>query len=349
MADNNRLAKDMEAIQRTDIDWTKLREKSILITGATGLLGSMLCRTLSYYNMKQGWNVKIYALARNAARAKDTLRDIASDTNLIFVEQDIKAEIRIADPIDYIVHTACPTKSKFFVEHPVETIGAIVNGTQNILEFAKRKKCRSVVYLSSMEAYGQVLHENKLQPENVGYINPLSLRSSYSEGKRIAETICAGYAAEYDIPVKIIRLAQTFGPGISREDNRVFAQFLRSAMAGEDIVMFTEGGSKRMYLDTMDAVNAILIVLMKGKNGIVYNAANVDSYCSVREMAEMVVQKFGTGRNSVRIDRSGDVGQYPPDNMLKLDVTALVELGWKAQYGLLDMYQRMIDDMELEA
>lgn len=349
MTDYNRLAKDMESLQQLDIDWMQLEGKSILITGVTGLLGSMLCRTLSHYNLKQGWNIRIYAMARNASRAKDMLQDIADDSNLIFVEQDIEAEIHITDPVDYIVHTACPTKSNYFIEHPVETIRAIVNGTQNILEFAKRNKCQSAVYLSSMEAYGQVLHENILQPEEVGYINPLSLRSSYSEGKRIAETICVSYAKEYDIPVKIIRLAQTFGPGIPREDNRVFAQFLHSALAGEDIVMFTEGGSKRMYLDTMDAVKAVCAVLLRGKNGCVYNAANEDSYCSIREMAELVIQNFGTGHNGVRIDRSRNVGQYPPDNMLKLDVTPLKELGWKAQYSLPDMYQRMADDMKPEA
>lgn len=332
-----------------DIDWAQLREKSILITGATGLLGSMLCRTLSYYNTKQGWNNKIYALVRSAAKAKDMLQDIAADPNLIWIEQDIEAEIHMADKADYIIHTACPTKSRFFVEHPVETISAIVNGTRNILELARRCECISVVYLSSMEAYGQVLHENLLQPEDVGYINPLSLRSSYSEGKRMAEAICMGYAAEYGIPVKIIRLAQTFGPGIPREDNRVFAQFLHSALSGEDIVMFTEGGSKRMYLDTMDAVRAIFVVLMRGENGHVYNAANEDSYCSIREMADLVIRNFGTGRNGVRVDRSRDVGQYPPDNMLKLDVSALRKLGWKARYSLTDMYRRMVDEMELEA
>ena len=213
----------------------------------------------------------------------------------------------------------------------------------NVLDFAKKVDCKSVVYLSSMEAYGQVLHENLLKPEDVGYINPLSLRSCYPEGKRMAENLCVGYFSEYGIPVKVIRLAQTFGPGIPANDSRVFAQFIRSVQNGEDIVMFTEGGAKRMYLDTMDAVSAVLTVLLKGESGQVYNAGNPANYCSIREMAQLVIREFGSDTSKLVIDRSRDVGQYPPDNMLFLDVAPLQELGWCPKYDLKDMYKRMIE------
>ncbi len=339
------LKEDIATIFNSNMKVENLNNKTFLITGVTGLIGSMLCRTLSCVAKQENLTVKILGMARNEKKAKEILADVMENSNITIVEQDISMPIQLEDKVDYIIHTACPTASNMFITKPVETIQAIVIGTANVLEFAKEVHCQSVVYLSSMEAYGQVLHENLLKPEDVGYINPLSLRSCYPEGKRMAENLCMAYVSEYEVPVKIVRLAQTFGPGILANDTRVFAQFIRSALAGENIVMFTEGGSKRMYLDTMDAVSAVFKVLFQGKSGTVYNAGNVENYCSIKEMAELVIREFGQGKSKLVIDRSKDVGQYPPDNMLFLDVSPLQELGWKAKYNLKDMYTRMIQGM----
>ncbi len=311
----------------------------ILVTGATGLIGSMLCRTLCMVSERDELDLKICALARNTEKAAKVLADVIEDNN-ITIANDLSS---IDFKVDYIIHTACPTKSDFFVNNPVETIQTIVGGTQDILEFAKEQNVKSVVYLSSMEVYGLITEEKKLAPEDIGYVNNLSLRSSYPEGKRLAELLCVSFFNEYNVPVKVVRLAQTFGPGIPKEDNRVFAQFIKAAVSGEDIVMHTRGRSKRMYIDTIDAVSAILTVLCKGENGAVYNAGNEDNYCSIKEMADMVIKEFGTGENKVVIDQKLDNGQYPPENILLLDVDELRKLGWKPTYNLKDMYQRMLD------
>ena len=322
-----------------------LKNKTILITGATGLIGSMCCKALSEIGKNNDLGLTVVALARNAKRAEEVLADVMENQNIVLCDQPLTSALHFDEKIDYIIHTACPTASNTFITQPVETVQAIVNGTMNVLELAKQTGCESVVYLSSMEAYGQILHEDLLSPENVGYVNPLSLRSCYPEGKRMAENLCIGYYSEYQVPVKAIRLAQTFGPGIPVSDGRVFAQFIRSALNGENIVMFTEGGAKRMYLDTMDAVNAVITVLLKGESGQVYNAGNPATYSSIREMAELVIREFGNGKCELVIDRSKDVGQYPPDNMLNLDVSPLMNLGWKPKYELKEMYTRMIDNV----
>ena len=327
------------------INLDPLNSTTLLVTGATGLIGSMTCKVLSCIGLEQNLNIKIIAMVRNISKAHETFSDVMVNGNITFLEQDVTEPINLSETVDYIIHTACPTASNTFITKPVETIQAIVCGTMNIMEFAKENGCESVVYLSSMEAYGQILHENLLKPENVGYINPLSLRSCYPEGKRMAENLCVGYFSEYGVPVKVIRLAQTFGPGIPVTDNRVFAQFIRSVRSNENIVMFTEGGSKRMYLDTMDAVSAVLTVLLKGESGQVYNAGNPSNYCSIKEMAELVIREFGNGSSKLVIDRSKDVGQYPPDNMLYLDVAPLQALGWNPLYDLKTMYERMINMM----
>ena len=327
------------------INLDPLNSTTLLVTGATGLIGSMTCKVLSCIGLEQNLNIKIIAMVRNISKAHETFSDVMVNGNITFLEQDVTEPINLSETVDYIIHTACHTASNTFITKPVETIQAIVCGTMNIMEFAKENGCESVVYLSSMEAYGQILHENLLKPENVGYINPLSLRSCYPEGKRMAENLCVGYFSEYGVPVKVIRLAQTFGPGIPVTDNRVFAQFIRSVRSNENIVMFTEGGSKRMYLDTMDAVSAVLTVLLKGESGQVYNAGNPSNYCSIKEMAELVIREFGNGSSKLVIDRSKDVGQYPPDNMLYLDVAPLQALGWNPLYDLKAMYERMINMM----
>lgn len=339
------LKADIERLLEMNVDWNGFSEKTVLVTGASGLIGSMACRILSYIAVRLAFKIKIVALSRNSSKTMTLLHDVLNNNNIIFEEQDIVETIKLPYKSDFIIHTACPTASNTFLNSPVETIEAILLGTENILKYAKDVKCESVLYLSSMEAYGQILHESPLNPEDVGYINPLSLRSCYSEGKRMAENMCQAYCAEYQIPVKIIRLAQTFGPGIPETDNRVFAQFIRSVRESKDIVMYTDGKSKRMYLDTLDAVAACFIVLLKGEIGGVYNAGNPETYCSVREMAELVIDEFGNGSSSLIIDHSKNKGQYPPDNMLFLNVKPLKDLGWLPHYNLKCMYKRMIDSM----
>lgn len=343
------LEQDMRRILSMKADWNEFQNAAVLVTGATGLIGSMVCRTLSRLSVLKQWNMTILALARNVEKAEETLADVTENGNILFLQQDVTERLHTEGPVDFIIHTASPTKSQFFVNQPVETLQSIITGTVNILELAKEKNSRSVVYLSSMEAYGQVTEEKLLGEEQLGYINPVAPRSSYPEGKRAAEAFCAAYAKEYGIPVKIVRLAQTFGPGIPADDNRVFVQFYRSASAGEDIVMYTTGGSKHMYIDTMDAVSATLLLLTEGESGQVYNVANDDNYCSIKEMAELVIAVFGNGTNSLRIDTSKNTGQYPAEHKLKLDVSKLKALGWEAQYDMKQMYRRMIEDMQEDA
>lgn len=346
MKDNSFLEQDIQHMLAMPVDWHSLKNASILVTGSTGLVGSMLCRTISMLSAREGLDITIIAHARDEKKAREMLSDVEGNHNIIFMTQDITRPFKWDGSVDHIIHTACPTKSGYFVSYPVETLDSIVMGTVNALEFAKEKHCRSFIYLSSMEVYGEVVDEKLLKEDDIGYLDPLSPRSSYPEGKRCAEAFCAAYAKEYGVSAKIIRLAQTFGPGIPADDNRVFAQFLKSAVSGEDIVLFTNGGTKHMYIDTVDAVSAILIVLTQGGSGEVYNAANEANYCSIKEMAELVLTCFGNGSNGLRIDLSKNNGQYPKEHKLRLDTSKLRALGWEPQYDLKNMYIRMKKEME---
>ena len=343
--DNIVLKEDLERIvQKDSIPWEQLKGKTILVTGGTGLIGYNLICALAFADIKMQLGLQVVALVRDVARATDKFHKLLKDwKQLQFIKGCTEETCEINMDIDFIVHGASPTASKFFIESPVETIKTAVTGTMNMLDLAKEKKVTGFVYLSSMEIYGSPKTEDKLTEEDLGYLNPLNVRNCYPEGKRMCEALVASYASEYQVQAKTIRLAQTFGAGVDKSDVRVFAEFARCANDGKDIVLLTDVASKRAYLYTMDAVSAILTVLLKGKPGCAYNAANEATYCSVKEMAELVAKEISQGKSQVIIKNDKEASKkYPPAHFYNLCTTRLQELGWKAEYSLVAMYHRMM-------
>ena len=154
-------------------------------------------------------------------------------------------------------------------------------------------------------------------------------------------------ASQYGVPSKVVRLTQTFGPGVQYNDGRVFAEFARCAIEGRNITLHTKGETKRSYLCTEDAVNAILTVLLKGQDGEAYNAANEDTYCSIYEMAKLVANECAGGKIKVVIEETdASTFGYAPTLHMNLDSKKIRHLGWEPKDGLLDMYSKMIDSMK---
>lgn len=315
----------------------QLTKSTFLVTGATGLIGSLLIRCLLALDEQ----IKIYAPVRNLKKA-EALFDEWQKEYIQFVECDlVEYDYGLLEKIDYIVHCAAPTSSKFFVEHPVETSEIIVDGTKKMLQLARQKQVKGMVYLSSLEVYGE-LHDDScpIKEDFQGYLDPMSVRSSYPMAKRATENLCCLYSSEYEVPVKIARLTQTTGAGIAKDDSRIIAQFARLAAQGRDIALHTTGESARPYCYVTDSVSALLYVLLKGTSGECYNVANESTYISARDMAEYIHEHINPN-SQVRIELADNMG-YAPPTKLRLDTKKLKDLGWQPRYGLKEIYERLI-------
>ncbi|MDE5670154.1 MAG: NAD-dependent epimerase/dehydratase family protein [Eubacterium sp.] len=342
------LQKDFDEIVESNTPFDELNGKTVFITGATGLIGSQFIKSLACYNRKKGSDIKLVAFVRSAEKAQKVFGDIP---NIEFVIGNITDKIEYKGDVDYIVHGASATSSKYFVEHPVETIKTAIDGTTSVLEFAKEKKVEGFVYLSSLEVYGTPNEKSVLIGEDdYGYIDPLNVRSSYSEGKRMVECLCCSYAGEYNVPIKIARLSQTFGAGVEYNDGRVFAEFARCAIEKKDIVLHTQGNTVRSYCYTTDAVSAITYILLKGKTGEAYNVTNMSTACSIKEMAQLVCDIFEDSGIQVKIDIPDNIASfgYNPEMIIRLDSSKLEGLGWKASVSIEEMFKRLVASMKNE-
>lgn len=338
----------MNKIQREDIqDFVSLfplrellHNRTILITGATGLIGSNLVHCLLALDCK----IKVVAPIRDLKKAVRIFSQNELE-NIRLIECDIVSyNYDALCDIDFIIHCAAPTASKYFIEHPVETFDVIYSGTKVLLNYARKRQIKGFVYLSSLEVYGEIYDDSKpVCEDSQGYLDIMAVRSSYPMAKRAAENLCCLYAAEYGVPVMVARLTQTTGAGIALDDNRVIAQFARLATYGNDIVLHTTGESARPYCYTTDAVSAILYILFKGQKGNVYNVANENTYISARDMAEFVRVNFNPSIK-VRVELKNDMG-YAPVTKLNLSTEKLKGLGWLPRYGLYEIFDRLIKSL----
>ncbi len=323
-----------------DIPWEKLSNKTVFITGGTGLIGTTIVNALIVANKKYNLHLNVYVLVRNRNKAES--RFIFSDSIKLIIGEIEHIPV-LNTKIDYIIHAACPTSSRYFVEKPVETIQTMLCGTRNVLDLATDNNLDGLIFLSSMEVYGFPQKGSKVTENDIGSFNVTDVRNSYPISKIMSENMVMAYFLEYNVPSFIIRLSQTFGPGIDYNDNRVFAEFARCAIEHKDIVLKTNGDTERSYLYTSDAAIGILTVMLKGTKGSIYNLTNNNTYCSILEMAKMVAS---IGNINVRIEPQDIVKfGYAKVLYMDLDTSKVKKLGWHPDVLLSEMYERLILSM----
>ena len=315
---------------------TELKGKTIAVTGSTGLLGACMVRCLLALKAQRGVNLHIVAVARNMEKAVRLFGEECEELSYYQYDFSATEPFQPKRRVDYLFHFAAPTASKDFIEKPVETMNTVYMGMQNILNYAEQAKLESLVLASTLEVYGTITDDSTpLTEDKQGYLNPMATRSSYPLAKRAAEGLCHNYAVEKQVKVKVARLAQTFGAGVSKQDNRVFAQFARSVIHNEDIILHTTGELSRCYCYTTDAISAMLYILLKGEDGTAYNVANEATYISIRQMAELVAKTFNPDHVHVVIEMQEGLG-YSPTTKLRLDTQRIQSLGWTPYYNIKD-------------
>ena len=313
------------------------RNKTVVVTGATGLIGSLVCKALLLANKSKSLNVNIIAVVRNKSKATSIFADY-SPLNFILLDLYTAKVSDIIITADYILHAASITTSKLMIERPVDVLQTSINGTGIMLQLALRTHAR-MVYVSSMEFYGSLDVDVVADENALGYINLSSPRSCYPESKRFCECLCNSYAAQYGVHVCSARLAQTFGAGVLPGENRAFAQFARNAMKGTDIVLRTQGLSEGNYVNSVDCVAGLLLLLAGGQAGHAYNIANEESHRTIREVAQMATDLLGKGKSKVvvELDHGNSCG-YAPDVHLRLSSAKIRKLGWSPKFSLSESF-----------
>jgi len=260
-----------------------LKNISVLITGATGLIGTCLIDALMYYN-RLGANIHIHAVGRSREKAKSRLGDYYSSELFSFIEQDVRQPLPDDLKVDVIIPLASNTHPLAYSQYPVETIEINVKGAEHAL--TKALECgATVLYPSSVEIYGNARGEDVFTEDYTGQLNLKNARSCYPESKRLSEALCLSYMAERGVKVKIARLSRVFGPTMLMSDTKASSQFILKALNGEDIVLKSKGEQFFSYTYVADVVKAMLFILLHGEMGEAYNISNKECNVKLKDFA----------------------------------------------------------------
>lgn len=335
--------RDINIILNNPVDWEKFRNRTVLVTGATGRLGMYIVEAINKADIDWNLNITIIALARSERKLREVFGASLNLPNIHTLVQDITEPIRWEGDVHYIFHTAGAASPQDFTNTPVDTLWGHLQGTYNVLELAREKKSEKILYVSTVEIYGEWKKEEGIREEDMGPLRCDNARACYPEAKRMCETMLASYEAQYGIPYVGVRLCHTFGPGISLDDGRAFSEFIRNVIKGEDIVLQTDGSAVRTYTYVADAVGAMLLAFTKGKEHY-YNIANTDNLISIRDLAELIAGLDPKGKVKVRYAKQEEQKlKYLPFRLGIMDTDRIMKLGWHPQVGLEDAFRYTLE------
>ncbi|MDC3091329.1 NAD-dependent epimerase/dehydratase family protein [Rickettsiales bacterium] len=287
---NNILIEDFSKILENKYLWKKLKNSSILITGVSGYLANYLIKFFLYLNKEENLNIKIIGTTRNVKETEKKFGNLIKNKKLFFFQTNLLNSINIKHKIDYVIHMASPASPKYFESNPVNVIEPNITGTINLLNFSFKKKIKKFLFISTSGVYGFVDDKKRPNDESTfGFLDNTLPESIYLESKRMAETICIAYKNQYKVPVSIIRPSISYGPGISLDDGRSFADFINNIIKNQDIKLFSKGNVMRNFCYISDVISGILLILIKGKNGESYNLAS-EKEISIKMLANFLVQ-----------------------------------------------------------
>ena len=327
------------------INWDIFCEKNILISGATGLIGTFLIDILMYRNNKYNNNINIYAISRNLDKINNRFSDYLNSPFFKILNNDVQNPIEIKTNIDYIIHGASNAHPIAYSTQPIDTILTTVIGTKNILDLAYKNKVIKTVLISTTEIYGENRGDIEFFKEDYcGYINCNTLRAGYPESKRTAEALCQAYIKEKKLEIVIARCGRIFGPTMSIDDSKAIAQFIKKIVSNKDIVLKSDGKRKYSYCYVADTCSALLLLLLKGKNGEAYNISNPDSKLSLLEIATILAD-YTNKKIIYDIPSQSEAEGFSVVSKSLLDSSKLSMLGWRPINTIEEALKKTIDIM----
>ena len=336
---------DITAIIEHRLNWDKLSNKTILITGANGFLPAYMVETLCFLNDLKKYNIKILAFARNKEKTFARFQPYLNRKDVIFFFQDIALPVHINFKIDYIIHAASQASPKYYGVDPVGTLSANILGTYHLLELAKLSKVENFLYFSSGEVYGEVTADKiPLNENNYGYLDPVSVRSCYAESKRMGENMCISYAHQHQLHVTIVRPFHIYGPGMSLNDGRVYADFVADIFHNRDITLFGTGTAVRSFCYLTDATLGFFTVLLDGEASQAYNVGNPDDCLSVMELAKRLQSLFSDKKLKI-IQKTRDSSSTYLESKISVnvpDIKKIQTLGWFPKVSIEEGFSRTI-------
>lgn len=339
--------KDLSLIVgQTNINWEKLRNKTILITGVSGMLATYLAYTLVYLNETRTFNIKIIGTARNMSKAEAKFDGVLSD-HFELLQHDVTMPFDCDDSVDYIIHAASSASPKFITADPVGIIKANAIGTINLLEFARNQHLENFLFLSTREIYGKAISTH-LTEEDYGGFDILAPRACYPESKRMAETLLESYYVQYDLPYTIARIAHSYGPGMELgNDGRIMNDLISNVVRNQDIILKSDGSAERAFCYLADATSALFTVLLNGKIANAYNVANEDEPVSIRELSEKLVKLFPEKNLSIKFDiPKTQSSAYSKDGRTVMEMTKIEKMGWRRLVKLEEGLKKTVESFK---
>ena len=347
---NQIIYEDMQYILGdTSIPWERLYGKTVLISGISGFLPAYMAEVLLYLNQHKAANISVIGFVRNLGKARTRFKDYLNDERFMLYQQDVNEIWHTNKPIHFIIHAASNASPLLYGKDPVGTLLPNVFGTKYLLDLGREKKVESFLYFSSGAIYGKLPSESYSVDETYpGMVGTLAPRACYDESKRMGETLCAAYHRQYEVPAKMVRIAHTYGPGVSLSDGRSFADFISDILAGQDIVLNSDGSASRPFLYLADAARAFFTVMLKGEAGEAYNVGYPQDI-TIRELAERLINMYPERHLKVRFAKESRAGYVPtkPDKRC-LDVRKLMELGWSPRISVEEGFARTIASFQMK-
>jgi UDP-glucuronate decarboxylase len=344
---NKIIQQDLERIVKSNLPWDRLEGKTVFISGANGFLPAYLVESLLYLNREKesSQKIRVIGLVRNRDKALLRFSNYLDRPDFKIIVQDVCHIVQIDEKIDFIIHAASQASPKYYGVDPVGTLTANVIGTHNLLNLAKNNNVESFLFFSSGEVYGEVLPDRIPTKENdYGYVDPTNVRSCYAESKKMGENMCVSWFHQYGVPTKIVRPFHTYGPGMSLNDGRVYADFIADILNNRDLLIKSDGSAIRAFCYLADAVQGFLTVLLKGESGQAYNVGNDHGEASILDLANRLVSLYPEKRLKVIKQKIIPPPGYLRSNILRNcpDISKVRQLGWEPITSIEEGFQRTI-------